>query len=190
MEKEGQNKKRNISIYYYIGGFLLIVAVIIFLFIKMTGSFSTVGNYDGEVANEAISCEMIGVSYPFFKPDNIVDKNISIVAIFTDDVINSISLKYFIGISDPKSVELLEATNHSAMNKYFQADGTEADSYGAKYNILENGLSFNLYATGKDINATSLKYFMLDNIAESNRYSLANVEAILTDGGFNCIKKQ
>lgn len=168
-------------------GIIMILAVLIFVAcIFLQGETKTTGNWPKPYRSESLTCNIEGAEYPFFKYDNSKKKTTKINVEFENDNLNIISLVYLVYYDDSDQIIKSEAENHAAMNLKIQAEGLGSDALGANYARLKDSFKMSLYATKKDLNINTVKYFELDWI-ESGIYDLATTKAIYEEKGFVCI---
>ena len=126
------------------------------------GKTTTTGNYPDNISDEALSCSMNNVDYPFFAYDYSTKKETTVKMLFAKNTIKSISLTHNLYYDDAQKISGSESYNHGVMNLSFASNGLEHDALNAKYASLSDRMQFTLYATSSDLNATTLKYFLID----------------------------
>lgn len=154
------------------------------------GSIIYTDNNLGIYANTVLSCTSPSVNYPFFTYDDSESRELSIDVIFSDKILNAISLKYILYYSDQDKISKSQATNHAAMDISFYSSGLGANSFDAVYSILNDSMRMTLYATKNIFNRSAAQYFMIDVPDEAPvPQSIDEFEAIYKKGGLNCTIK-
>lgn len=167
---------------------LMVAAIAVCVTLSMQGKTKVTDNTAGPETSEALTCEVEGVVYPFFKYDESEKKTTKINAIFQDGVMSTISLIYSLYYNNSEQIVKSEAENHAALNLKMQNEGLGPDAFDANYAKLKDRLKLSLYAEAKKLNINTVKYFELDWV-ESGKYNMATVQANYEDRGFKCVAK-
>lgn len=145
---------------------LFIFAILVFFVFMMQGTTTTSGGYPENTKNSSILCNNDGLSYPFFRYDESIEKNTEITALFNDGSLKSISLRHTLSYNSESLVTTSEAQNHAAMNISFGNNRLEADAFSARYSKSDNKMIMNLYASQSDLKAANgNRYFLLDRLS-------------------------
>ena len=145
---------------------LCIFAVLVFFVFMMQGKTTTSGGYPENTKDGSIICNNNGLDYPFFRYDESIKKDTEITALFNDENLKSISLRYTLSYSNESLATTSEAQNHAAMNINFGNNQLEADAFSARYSKNGNKMIMNLYASQSDLKTTNgNRYFLLDNLS-------------------------
>ena len=159
-------KRKSINKYWYVLiGLLLIIAIItIPLILSMRGDTVTTGQWSEETS-ESLSCKARNVDYKYFGDDKVTSSNnVQVNAIFNNDKIVSISLVRKMTYADAETASAKSDLHEFNVNKKFGEDGLGAYALNANFSKNESTAQMSLYATSSEINGTTIKYFMLDNL--------------------------
>ncbi len=168
------------------GGVLLILTAVILLICFFLYGETEITNERPEIEKtEAITCNISDTIYPFVSYDNAQSKTTRINVVFDDDKPSVISLVHTLYYNNEKSIIDSENLNHINLNKNFSKDNLGFDALGLKFSKFADGLQMSLYAEGDELNNNSMKYFMLDNIAD-NSYNMESMQKFYEERGFEC----
>lgn len=180
------NNKTGMSVWLVVVGILCAcIAVVCLVIFLLHGETTTTGGYNEGGAQESLTCTSNEVPYPLFEYDESTGKKMEITALFKDGDLDSISLVYKLDYEDEEKVKKSEAINHVALNNSFHDNGLEADALNATYSKLSDGMQLSLYAEGSNLNAKTLKYFLLKNMF-NKPYSRDKITKTYTSQGLNC----
>lgn len=184
MEEKSKGNDTTKKITYSIMGVLLIVvaAVLVILFL-LNGNTTISDSTRTDIVTDSLSCEASGVEYPIFTIDKSDKKNFKINMLFSDKKLDSLSLIYRLYYSNDDDISNSEVTNHIDMNKSFDDNGLSPDSFGAVYAILDDSMQMTLNASRKQINGSTAKYFLLEDVVN---YSEDNLKNHYESKGFKC----
>lgn len=171
-----------------IGVILILIAGILLLCFLLKGEVTTSGNWPEPETTESLSCEIIGLDYPFFEFNNSTKETTEINAVFKDDELDTISLVQKLFYDNVDSITKSEAINHASMNLSFADSNLDADAFKANYAKLSDNLKMSLFAERKELNNLSAKYFLLDEA--HGQYDRPVVETLYTTKGFSCTTEQ
>lgn len=169
------------------GGIIIIVCIIavaiILLIFGMQGKTTITGGYPDPVSNSSLSCKSEGISYPIATYDNSTKKTLDIDAIFRNNLIDSISLKYTLYYENNADIIGSEAHNHAAMNKSFYQNGLNTDEFNLHLQKHEDRMAMSLYAAKADLaNNAARKYFIL----EQDTSTITDIKSAYEKQGFVC----
>ena len=168
---------------------IIIASLIALLYFFTQEKISTYGNWTQSENAESLICKSGVTDYPFFNYDNATKKSMNISIKLENDKLDAISITHVIYYDNKDSVNRSESINHATMNFSFQKDNLTSDAFNANYIIINNNLQVSLYATAEEINRTSAKYFMLDELSEDS-YSESSLIRIYSNKGLNCTSKK
>ena len=172
---------------FIITGIIFIVfAIVLIVVFLMQGDVTTSGVYPGTKITESISCVSNNYLYPFLKYDNAQSKKFTFNLVLDNNMISSISISQKLNYSETNLTNTSEAQNHAAMNLRFQSEGLGADAFNAVYSKLQNGLQINYYASNRDINSQTAKYFLLEELNIDSAYDSQKILDLLTKKGLDC----
>lgn len=176
--------KRKINKYWYvlIGVFLIIAIISIPLILSMGGDIKTTGSWSEETS-ESLSCKARNVDYEYFGEDKATSSNnVRVNAIFNNGRLASINLVRKMTYIDADIARIWSDAHEGNMNKKFAEDGLGAYALNANYSKNESTAQMSLYATSSEINNTTIKYFMLDNLPKD----IDGYKKGYSDKGFTC----
>lgn len=167
---------------------MALVALLVFL---MSDKTTTTNEPEITYDSKFLSCKSSGIAYPFFTYNNTTQGELEISAIFIQDALDTISLKYTLFYDNQEQARQSQASNHAAMDLSFYDYGLSANSFNANYSVLDNSMRMSLYATKNNFNQIAARYFMVsssDNSAIPK--TLTEFETEYQKGGFNCKIKE
>lgn len=165
---------------------LIVTSVVLFIWFFMQGQTTVNGKYEGLTVTQDLVCVGDGVNYPIFNYHETNDKQMRITAIFNNDKLGSVSLIYKMVYANDEMAKQSSALNHAAMNNDFGYHGLHADYYDASYSRVDNTFQMTLYASGKLIDNTMARYFMLDNLLGDNNYTQDKMAETYSSKGLEC----
>lgn len=187
--EEKKTKKVRISTggLMLIGLLLIVVSVVSLVWFLIQGQTTVTGGWPEVETTQSLVCENDNKTYPFFEYDESIKKNIKINAIFNDDKLSSIALRYILYYDTKTKITDSENINHTAMSQSFAESGLEFDALGSDYSKGSDLLQFGLYANAEKINNISAKYFMLSELDRAGEYTQSMVKRDYQNKGFKCV---
>ncbi len=182
-EKSKENNTTKKIIYAILGVLLIVVAVVLVILFLLRGNTTISDSTRTDIVTESLSCEANDVEYPIFTFDKSDKKSFKINMVFGEKKLDTLSLIYRLYYSNTDDITESEVTNHIAMNESFADDGLQPNSFGAVFATLNDSMQMTLNAVKKQINGSSAKYFLLEEVAN---YSKDNLKKHYESKGFEC----
>lgn len=185
MKKFSKNKGGQNSALIFIGIVLLLISASLMLWFLLSGRTTVTGNFSDNETITSLLCKAKNFAYPFFEYDNANKKDTEVAAIFdNDDRISSIALVQKMFYSNEEDANSSSAINHASMNKSFGVLG--ADALNVNYYSSDGVMRMQLYASSRDYNSNSRKFFLINNASEN----IKDIEKNYVDQGFICEKNK
>lgn len=169
-----------------LGAVLVVVAIVLLILFFTRGETTTSGDFPDDEPTISTTCTSKIVNYPFFTTEGAKKKEMDIKVVANKDKIGTISLVYKLYFDSEDERKANRDRNHYDMNMRFSEDKMEADSLGATYSMLSDSFKFTLFADASDLNNTTMKYFMLEDLKNNGGYPYASVKKTYQSKGFNC----
>ncbi|MBQ3348592.1 hypothetical protein IJG90_03700 [Candidatus Saccharibacteria bacterium] len=169
----------------WLGMGLILVAIILIIWFFLRGQTITSGGHPDPVSNDTLNCKNVGMLYPYFSYDESEDKKIEVNIIFSDNVINSISLMADLKYNNEAKVKQSSDINQIALSKSLNNAGLDESSLSAKYSNTGDGFRMSIYATSEKLTTVTKKFFLISD----NSKSVEAYEKSYTDQGFTCVLK-
>lgn len=184
MKNMFQEKNSQRGMLVLMGIVLVLTSIILIAWFFLEGKNVVTGDFAEDKRFTSLTCTIKNLSYPYFTYDDTTEKETEVVAIFDkNNKISSISLTQKMYYSDDDMARSSEANNHASMNKSF-GDVLGPDALNANYYANNGIMRMSLYASGKEYNANSRKYFLIDTASEM----IDNIERSYAGKGFGCTK--
>ena len=186
MGTEFKNNRIKALIFSVIGAVLVIAAIVLLILFFIRGETTTSGGFPDDEVTVSTTCTSKIVNYPLFTSEGAKKKELNVKVVAKKDRIDTVSLVYKLYFDSEDDRRANRDRNHYDMNKHFSDDKMEADSLGATYSMLSDSFKFTLFAEANDLNDTTLKYFMLDDLKGKGEYPYSSIKKIYQSKGLNC----
>lgn len=171
------------------GLILVLIAIILAIIFFLRGKTKVTGEWSGTKSTETVTCESNEVIYPIYTYNNANNRLLKVIATFADGILDNISLTYQLKYGDLVLAEKSDAKNQAAMNFSFGDDGFGPYAFDAKYSNINGVFQMTLYAESENLNDEALKYFLLDNLKDTQSYTQDSVTKAYINKGLNCTIK-
>ena len=179
-------KRSKLPVIITIVGILSVIIITVIVLATMSaGRTTTGGTYPAPVSTDSLSCSSTTFKYPFFTDfsDKISTKvNLAL----GDNQINSISIITTMTYNTPEDAENSRNVNIAALNNSFSTSGIAVDLLSPAYSRKDSIFNSTLYASSKNLDQKTLKYFLLDGTTSSD-YNLKSLSSIYGKKGFDCV---
>lgn len=185
-----KKKKTKPNIPAIIGIFLILVALVLIVVFLMEGETIVTGGFPDQESAVSTTCASTSIEYPIFTLNDAARKKLEIKVVANGDKVSTIGLVNQLYYSSEEAIRNSEAVNHFAMNKSFEDDGMKPDDLGATYMKLSDNLKMSLFAQGVDLDQTSLKYFLLNDVEMKDELKYGAVKKAYQSLGFSCVENK
>ncbi len=180
-----EKKKKSVSTWPIV--IMIMVALVLVatvLIIQMQGTTTTSGSFPEPQSTDSLTCTNNSEVLSILEPRNALSKSTKVVATFSRDKMESISVNYSLKYSTATDTRDSENVNHVKMNQSTQNAGLGPDIFNLHISNLSDGLEIRMFAEVDDITNVSAKYLMLEQANGS--YSKSSVKNNYVSQGFNC----
>lgn len=163
-------------------GIIIITTIIIVNLAR--GQTTTSGIYPAPVSTDSLSCTSTSYKYPFFTSTS--DRTTTKVNLaLGKSAIESISLTTTLTFDSINEAESARNFNQAAMNATFTQDHLDVGELDPIYTHKDHTFTLTLYASAKNLNSITSKYFALDGTSTQD-YNQKSLSAHYAKLGFNC----
>lgn len=166
-DNTGKSKKSKKNWWLLVLAVGIVIIVIFIIWLLMKGDVKTTGEYPNDISPQSLECVKKDVAYSFFHRDNPSSAEVKITAIFANSKLDSISLTHRTAYSDADTAKKMSDSHEGSMNISLQEKGIYPYALGATYSQDKNVAQMLLYTKAGELNETTIKYFMLDNVPEN-----------------------
>lgn len=182
MNKESRNKKLNKSWWSLIAFIVVLILMIVVLWVLAKGNTITIGDWSGEFNPESLTCNGKNIDYPFYTSDASTSNSIEIKALFEKDKIATISLILKANYENANNAKKYSDAHEGDINISYSKNSLKPYSFNATFTSYDKTNQMTLYAENNNLNNTTVKYFLLNNLPKNTtEYEKAYVNA-----GFDC----
>ena len=153
--------------YTLTGTLFIAVSVVLLFWFLLRGQTFVSGKYPEPEASKSLTCFREDYDYPVYNSQDATKSTTSIVAIFSENSISSISLTQKYYYNDEASAMANKGRFQVTMSKCFAGSSLKYGALGVSYAVANDMLRISLSADSNEINGNSKSYFLINGSPES-----------------------